>query len=87
MGLVLFPAPGAHAQTTSFTYQGRLQDAGAQANGSYDLQFSLFDASTGGNQLTKDLEQVSAHAWSRRWAAESLIRSCYVEGSAPVAQI
>ena len=38
------------AQGTSFTYQGRLQDAGTNANGSYDFQFTLWDASSGGTQ-------------------------------------
>ncbi len=35
----------AQAQTppTAFTYQGRLTDAGAPANGTYDLQFTLYD--------------------------------------------
>jgi len=36
------------AQTTSFTYQGRLTDAGNSANGNYDLQFKLFDIATVG---------------------------------------
>jgi hypothetical protein len=36
---------------TAFTYQGRLTDDGALANGSYDLQFTLFDAATNGNQV------------------------------------
>lgn len=38
------------AQTTAFTYQGRLTDAGNPANGSYDLQCRLFDALNGGTQ-------------------------------------
>lgn len=33
---------------TAFTYQGRLHDNGAPANGSYDLYFTLFDAVSGG---------------------------------------
>jgi cell shape-determining protein MreC len=36
---------------TAFTYQGRLDDNGAAANGRYDLQFQLFDAATGGTAL------------------------------------
>ncbi|MBI1761707.1 MAG: hypothetical protein HYR56_09760 [Acidobacteria bacterium] len=40
----------AWAQTTAFTYQGRLTDAGNPANGNYDLQFKLFDALAGGAQ-------------------------------------
>jgi len=33
---------------TEFTYQGRLSDGGVLATGSYDFQFTLFDASSGG---------------------------------------
>src|SRR5215467_4903369 len=36
------------AQTTAFTYQGKLIDSGNPANGSYDLQFKLFDTATVG---------------------------------------
>jgi formylglycine-generating enzyme required for sulfatase activity len=38
----------ASAQTTAFTYQGHLMDAGASANGNYDLQFTLKNALTAG---------------------------------------
>jgi hypothetical protein len=41
----------AFAQTTAFTYQGRLTDAGNPASGNYDLQFKLFDAPSGGTQI------------------------------------
>lgn len=33
---------------TSFTYQGRLLDAGSPANGTYDLRFILYDAESAG---------------------------------------
>ncbi len=33
----------AQAQTTAFTYQGRLTDSAMPASGSYDMQFRLFD--------------------------------------------
>ncbi len=36
---------------TVFTYQGRLMEAGALANGSYDLSLLLFDAGTNGAQI------------------------------------
>jgi len=51
--LLLLIASTARGQTTVFTYQGRLSDGGAPANGAYDLQFKLFDtASTGaGTQI------------------------------------
>jgi hypothetical protein len=41
----------AGAQTTAFTYQGKLSDGGPAASGNYDLQFKLFDALSGGTQL------------------------------------
>ena len=41
----------AQAQSTAFNYQGRLNDNGASANGSYDLQFTVFDAATNGNVI------------------------------------
>ena len=34
--------------STSFTYQGKLMDGGAPANGTYDFQFSLYNALSGG---------------------------------------
>jgi hypothetical protein len=47
----LLAAGPAQAVGTSFTYQGRLSDAGSPATGSYDLQFALFDAAAGGTQV------------------------------------
>ncbi len=41
----------ATAQTTQFTYQGRLLDGSLPANAAYDLEFALFDAGSGGTQL------------------------------------
>ena len=49
LGLTI--AAVARAQTTSFTYQGRLTDGGIPANGNYDLQFALWDSATNGNQI------------------------------------
>ena len=40
---------------SAFTYQGRLNDSGNPANGNYDLQFAVFDASSGGIQLGSTL--------------------------------
>ena len=42
----------ADAQGTAFTYQGRLTDNGASANSTYDFSFFLYDASSGGTQLS-----------------------------------
>lgn len=49
---------------TAFTYQGRLTDGGNAANGTYDFEFRLFDAVSGGAQigatLTKDNVSVAS---------------------------
>jgi hypothetical protein len=49
--LVVFLIGSVSAQSTEFTYQGSLKDGADPANGSYDLEFALFDASSGGVQL------------------------------------
>jgi photosystem II stability/assembly factor-like uncharacterized protein len=43
--------PSALAQGTAFTYQGRLNDGGSAANGSYDLTFVLFNTNVTGSVL------------------------------------
>ncbi len=52
-GLLLASAliPGLHAQGTAFTYQGRLTDSMGPATGTYDLQFSIHDAASGGHAV------------------------------------
>jgi hypothetical protein len=51
------------AQGTAFTYQGRLDDAGNPASGSYDLSFSAWNAASGaaqvGNTVTNSATAVS----------------------------
>src|SRR5205823_5999630 len=54
--LVLVPiiaslALGAHAQGTAFHYQGRLNDNGKPATGSYDLAFAVYDSASGGSAV------------------------------------
>ncbi len=50
--LLTVAAGAANAQfTTAFTYQGVLQDAGAPAQGLYDLRFILYNAEIGGSQV------------------------------------
>src|SRR5262245_52360707 len=41
-------SPQAASLGTAFTYQGRLTDNGAPANGNYDLRFRLFNAPSAG---------------------------------------
>src|ERR1035437_1718998 len=44
-------ASPAFAQSSAFTYQGRLNDNGQPANGSYDMTSALFTSSSGGDQV------------------------------------
>lgn len=53
--VVLLLCAGATAQTTEFSYQGSLKDGVNQANGTYDFEFALFDALSGGTQLGSTL--------------------------------
>jgi len=58
-GLSLAQGPGPHGGvdlkaaplSTSFTYQGHLTDSGSPANGTYDFEFKLYDAVSGGTQV------------------------------------
>ena len=47
--LLLLIAGIALAQTTAFSYQGKLTDNGTPASGNYDLTFKLFDTATVGS--------------------------------------
>ncbi len=49
--LVLLISGSAAAQGNAFNFQGRLNDGTTPANGSYDLNFRLYDAITGGNPI------------------------------------
>jgi hypothetical protein len=40
-----------HAQGTAFTYQGRLNNTGGPANGSYDFKFTLFATNISGSAV------------------------------------
>lgn len=52
LSLIMFACfSAAYAQTTSFTYQGGLNDGATVANGTYNMQFALFNADAGGNQI------------------------------------
>src|SRR6266581_3336663 len=46
--LLVITIEAAQAQTTAFTYQGKLTDTGILANGTYDMQLKLFDTATVG---------------------------------------
>jgi hypothetical protein len=48
--ILLIASHTALAQDSTFTYQGRLTDGGVPANGTFELEFKLFDAASGGTQ-------------------------------------
>jgi hypothetical protein len=48
-------APALAPAGTAFTYQGFLRDTGTAADGSYDFEFSLYDAWSGGAQVGSTL--------------------------------
>jgi hypothetical protein len=47
------------AQDTAFTYQGRLNDGGRPANGSYDFMFTLFGTNDGGSSIAGSITNSS----------------------------
>src|SRR5688500_8958345 len=49
----------AFGQTSSLNYQGKLTETGANASGTYQFQFKLYDASAGGSQVGPALSDVS----------------------------
>jgi hypothetical protein len=58
MALLLGLAITAAAQTTVFNYQGKLTDAGAP-QATYQMQFKLFDAASGGSQIGTTIENAA----------------------------
>lgn len=57
--ITLALAASAFGQSSAFNYQGRLNDAGAAANGTFQFQFKLYDAPNGGAQVGGTLSDVS----------------------------
>ena len=51
------------AQSTEFTYQGRLLSGAVPADGSHDFEFALWDGDSGSNQIgpTISLTQVNVN--------------------------
>lgn len=48
---ILTAALSIAAQSTAFTYQGRLNSGGNPASGTFEMQFQLFDSEKGGTQV------------------------------------
>jgi hypothetical protein len=65
---LLLSVQAVQAQTTAFTYQGKLSAGGTAANGNYEIQFKLYDALGAGAQqgatLTRNPVTASAGVFS-----------------------
>lgn len=57
---VLFFTASASAQTSAFVFQGKLNDGGIPANGTYQFTFTMYDASAGGNQIGQTITDLPA---------------------------
>ncbi len=57
--LALALAGSAFAQSSAFNYQGRLNETGSAATGTFQFQFKLYDAAAGGSQVGATLNDVS----------------------------
>src|SRR4051794_7790442 len=55
VALVFLLSISALSQTSAFTYQGKLTDGGAAANGQYDFLFKLFSDAGGASQIGSDV--------------------------------
>ena len=53
--LVLSAGSELFAQGTAFTYQGRLNENGTPANGTYDLEFTIYDSAVGATVIAGPL--------------------------------
>ena len=58
--LIIFAA-GVLGQSSSFNYQGKLNDSGSAATGTYQFQFKLYDALDGGSQIGNGITDVSVN--------------------------
>src|SRR5438045_1911893 len=51
LAIILMTSVSLTAQSTAFSYQGRLSSGGNPASGIYEMQFRLFDSLNGGAQV------------------------------------
>ena len=69
---------GAYAQSvgpqaqvdTIFTYQGTLEDGGAPANGSYDFEFTIYNAETGSGAVTSPFNAEDVNVTDGQFAVD-----------------
>jgi trimeric autotransporter adhesin len=76
-----------YAQTDTFTYQGRLQDNGLPAIGSYDLGFSLFQTNVGGIQIGPALSHSGVAVSNGLFTVDLMFSPGTFDGGPPWLQI
>jgi hypothetical protein len=65
VGLIAAITPSsAFAQTSTFTFQGKLSESGIAANGNYQMKFSLFDQASNGNQIGSTVSNPSVNVFN-----------------------
>src|SRR5262245_11466494 len=57
---IIAGAQGVFGQSTTVTYEGRLNDGGSPANGLYDLTFALFGVESGGSAVAGPISKAPA---------------------------
>lgn len=87
--LTLILSSNAMAQTTVFTYQGKLTDAGNPATGTYDMQFKAFDSAdiATGNQIGTTVDRLGIPVTSGIFTVELDFGPGVFDGSARFLEI
>ncbi|HEY8561661.1 MAG TPA: tail fiber domain-containing protein [Pyrinomonadaceae bacterium] len=85
--IVLLSTVGAFAQGSAFVYQGKLSDGAAAANGTYQFQFRLFDAASGGNQIGQTIGDLPATVTNGIFAVTLDFGASSYDGSARYLEI
>ncbi len=80
-------ASAAFAQTTAFNFQGRLNDGANPANGNVEMQFKLFDALAGGNQIGAIVSRPNVAVINGIFAAPLDFGAAAFDGSARFVEI
>lgn len=78
----LFSIYESDAQTSTFTYQGRLNDNGSPANGIYDLRFTIYDAVTNGTAVSSVVTKAATVVSNGLFTAQLNFGSAPFNGSA-----
>lgn len=77
----------AASQTSSFIYQGKLQDAGIAANGTYQFEFRLFDSASAGAQVGQTITGLAATVTNGIFAVDLDFGAAAFDGSARFLEI